>query len=201
MAVSATDVVAPVLAATEVVVFFLAGVAGQTRLRSFFRRFVLEGNDLRRIAFFSVGLAWAMTRLASGHLVFPTANLDELSMRSMGERFELIFVAVFAGFAADVTRRASRWLGGLGFWLEPTACELLVEVTQRIRPNTDPQMSSALMALVSFNSRPPYGVKKALTFIQKSVALEMKNLRRALNLLKTLQRLFVRHYRRYPLLS
>jgi len=105
MAVSATDVVAPVFAAPEVVVFFPAGVAAQTRFGNLFGRFVLEGNYLLRIAFLRVRLTWTMTRLATRHLVIPTADFDELSMRRVGEGFELIFVAVFAGLTAHVVLR------------------------------------------------------------------------------------------------
>ena len=75
VAVSATDIVAPVLAAPEVVVLFAARVAGQTGLRDLFRAFVLEGDDLFRITLFSVRFAWTMTRLAARHLLFPTRQL------------------------------------------------------------------------------------------------------------------------------
>lgn len=68
VAVSAADVVAPVLATTEVVMFFLAGVAGQTGLSSFFRRFILKRDDLGGVALFSMGLAGAVTGLTPGHL-------------------------------------------------------------------------------------------------------------------------------------
>ena len=77
MAIGTADIVAPVLAAAEVIVFLAARVARQTRLGGLFRRFVLEGNDLRRIAFLDVGFAWTMTRLATGHFFFPTADFDE----------------------------------------------------------------------------------------------------------------------------
>ena len=75
VAIGATDIVAPVFAATEVVVLFLSRVAAETRFRSFFRRFSLERNDLRRIALFAVGFAGTMTRLATSDLIFPTRNL------------------------------------------------------------------------------------------------------------------------------
>ena len=72
--ISASDVIPPVLATTEIVSLFLAGMTRQTRLRDFLRRFVLEGNDLFGIAFFGVGLAWAMTRFATRYFIFPTTN-------------------------------------------------------------------------------------------------------------------------------
>ena len=112
MAINTTDVVAPVLAAPEVVVLFLPGVTGKTRLGDVFRRQAFERDDLLGIAFFDVGLTWTMARLATRHLLFPTANLDELSMRRVRERFELIFVAVFASVATDVVFRfIDSWFG------------------------------------------------------------------------------------------
>ena len=113
MAVSATDVVAPVLAAAEVVVLFPACVTSQTGLRDLFRRFVFEGDDFLRVAFFAVSLTWTMTRFATSHLVFPTGKRGELGVRSVREGFELIFVAVFASLTADVIFR----LIGRGFGL------------------------------------------------------------------------------------
>ena len=113
--VSATDVVAPVLAAPEVVVFFPASMTGQTRFRDLFRRFVFERDDLLRIAFFTVRLAWTMTRLATRHLLLPTGKRGELRVRSVREGFELIFVAVFTSGAADVVfRLVSRGFGLIG---------------------------------------------------------------------------------------
>ena len=100
--VSAADVVAPVLAASEVVVFLFASVAAQTRLRDFLRRLVLEGDDLLRVAFLAVRLTWTMARLATRHLVVPTADFDELSVRRMREGLELIFVAVFTSLTAHI---------------------------------------------------------------------------------------------------
>ena len=102
MAISATDVVAPVFAAAKVVVFFLTGVTRQTRFRDFFRRLVLEGDDFLWVAFFTVGLAWTMTCLATRHLVFPATDFDELGVRGMREGFELIFVAILASLTAYI---------------------------------------------------------------------------------------------------
>src|SRR5690349_2782251 len=100
--IGAADVVAPVLAAAEVVVLFPAGVTSQTSLGDLFGRFILERDDLFRIAFFGVRLARTVARLATRHLVLPTANLRELRMRSMRESLELVFVTVLARIAADV---------------------------------------------------------------------------------------------------
>jgi len=83
VAIYTTDIVAPVLTATEVVVFFLTRVTAKTRFGDFFRRFVFEGNDLLRIAFFDVGLAWTMTRFTTRNLLFPTSNLCKLSVRGV----------------------------------------------------------------------------------------------------------------------
>ena len=72
MTVSAADVVAPVLAATEVIVLFLARMTGQTSLGVCLGRFVLEGNDLGRIALCNVGLAWPTLRKAIRRRSFPS---------------------------------------------------------------------------------------------------------------------------------
>ena len=111
VAITAPDVVAPVFAAAEVVVLFFAGVAGKTGLSNFFGRFVLEGDDLGGIALGNVGLARPVTGLTTRHLSLPTAYFGKLGMRSVRERFELIFVAVFTGFAADVVGILEGWGG------------------------------------------------------------------------------------------
>ena len=54
-----------------------------------------------------------MTRLAARHLLLPTAQLRQLSMGSVREEFELIFVTVFAGVAADIIFRLERDRFGL----------------------------------------------------------------------------------------
>ena len=73
MAIGAADVVAPVLSATEIVPLFFSRVAGQTRFRSFFWRFVFEGDDLRDIAVGNMIFAWPVAGLTPGDLTFPTA--------------------------------------------------------------------------------------------------------------------------------
>ena len=102
MAISTADIVAPVLAAAEVIVLFPAGVASQAGLSSFFRRFILKGNDLGGVALGDVILARAMAGLATSNFSLPTAYRSKHGMRSMGISLELIFMAIFAGVAADV---------------------------------------------------------------------------------------------------
>ena len=111
MTVSTTDVVAPVFTAAEVVVLFASGVAGQAGFGDLLGRLVFERDDLCRVAFRDVLLAWSMTRLTASHLVFPTAQTAEFGVRSRDEVFELIFVTVFAGLASDVLLVASRHAG------------------------------------------------------------------------------------------
>jgi hypothetical protein len=60
MTFGASNVVAPMLAATEVVMFLSTGMTTKTRLGDFFLRLVFEGNDLRRITIFHMCAAWAM---------------------------------------------------------------------------------------------------------------------------------------------
>ena len=74
--IGASNVVAPVLAASEVVPLFFTGMAGKTRLSSFFRRFVCEPNDLCRVAAaIHVSLARAVARFAARHFSLPTAQV------------------------------------------------------------------------------------------------------------------------------
>ncbi len=106
VAVGATNVVAPVFTAPEVVVVFFAGVTTKTGLGDFFRRLGLERNDLLRIAFLEVRLAWSMTRLATSDFSFPTIDSGESGVRRVREGFELFFVAVLTGFAANIVIRS-----------------------------------------------------------------------------------------------
>ena len=102
MTIGATDIIAPVFAAPEIIVFLFARMAGKTRLGNVLGRLILERDDLCRVTFFRVVLARSMTRFTAGYFSFPTADFGETGVRSMREGFELIFVTVFASFAADV---------------------------------------------------------------------------------------------------
>lgn len=102
MAVSAADIVAPVFTTAEVVVLFSSRMAAQASLGNLFGGLIFERDDFGWVTFLNVGLAWSMTRLAPGHLVFPTAQTSELRVGSRNEILELILVAVFASFASDV---------------------------------------------------------------------------------------------------
>jgi len=106
MAVSTTDIVAPMLTTPEVVVLFLACMTGKAGLRNILRRLVLEADYFCRIALFGVRLSWTMARFAAGNLPFPATDLGEFCVRCMRVRLELIFVAVLTGFTADVIRSA-----------------------------------------------------------------------------------------------
>ncbi len=74
MTVGATNIVAPVLAAPEIIVLFSTRVARETGFGNFFGRFILERNYLRRVAFFAVSLAGTMARLTASNFSFPTAD-------------------------------------------------------------------------------------------------------------------------------
>jgi hypothetical protein len=78
MAVSAADVISPMFTATEVVVFFFPGVAGQARFRDLLGSLVLERDDFRRVAFCDVIFAGSMTRLAPGDFVLPAPEIGQL---------------------------------------------------------------------------------------------------------------------------
>lgn len=102
MTIRAAYIVAPVFAAPEIVPFLFAGMTGETRLRDFLGRLILERDDFCRVAFFQVCFARSMASFATRYFLFPTADLGETGMRSNREGFELILVTVFAGLAADV---------------------------------------------------------------------------------------------------
>ena len=102
MTIRTAYAVTEVFAAPKIVSFLFARMTGKTSLGNLFRRLVFERDDFRGIAFFQVGLTWSMTRLAACYFLFPTADFGETGVRSMGKRFELVFVTVFAGVATDV---------------------------------------------------------------------------------------------------
>ena len=102
MTIGAADTVTKVFAAPEVIAFLFARMAGQAGFGDFLPGLVFERDDLRRVAFFQVGLAWSMTRFAAGYFFFPTADFGEAGVRSMREGLELILVTIFARLAADV---------------------------------------------------------------------------------------------------
>ena|ERR1043166_539629 len=102
MAIGATDIVAPVFAAPEIVVFFTTCVAGKAGFRCFFRRFVFERDYLCGIAFFCVGFAWPMAGFAAGYFSLPTTDRGQGGMRRMRISFELILMTILTGFTADI---------------------------------------------------------------------------------------------------
>ena len=102
MTIGASDVVAPVFSSSEVVSFLFACVASKARLRDFLRRFILERYDFCRVSFLDMSFSWPMTCLTSCDFVFPTIDFGETGVGSMGERLELVVMAVFAGFTANI---------------------------------------------------------------------------------------------------
>jgi hypothetical protein len=103
MAIHTTYVIPPVFSAAEVVVLLSTGMTAEAGLGDFFRWLSLKGNDFGWIAFLCVRLARTVTRFATCHLSFPTTDVRELSMRSVRESLELIFVTIFASFTTNVT--------------------------------------------------------------------------------------------------
>lgn len=65
------NVVPPVFSTPEIVPFLFARVAKEAGLRDLFGALVLEGNNLARIAFCDVGLAWTMAGLATSYSSIP----------------------------------------------------------------------------------------------------------------------------------
>lgn len=86
----------------EVVAFLFAGMTGETRVGSFLRRLVLERDNLRRISFGYVGLAWPVAGFTTSDFALPAVYRRKLRVRRMRVGFEHILVAIFAGFAANV---------------------------------------------------------------------------------------------------
>ena len=80
MTVSAAYVVSPMFATTKVVTFFSSRMTRKARFGNLFRRLVLEGNYLFRVAFFHVGLSRSMTSFATSDLVFPPTYLRQFGM-------------------------------------------------------------------------------------------------------------------------
>ena len=77
MTIRTRDVVSPMLAATEVVVFFLTCVALKANLRSLFCSFVFEGSDLGLVtAAVYVFFSRPVARFAALTLALPVC-LDE----------------------------------------------------------------------------------------------------------------------------
>lgn len=103
MTVSTADIVAPVLAASKIVVALLSGMARKASFRYCFRILSLEGNDLADIAAFCVLLARAVARFAADDLSLPGIERVQLSVLRVADAFELRFVTGGACFAADVT--------------------------------------------------------------------------------------------------
>jgi hypothetical protein len=102
MTIDAADVISPVLASPKIVVLFSTGMTTKTGLRDFFRRFVLERNDLLRIAFREVSFARSMTGLTASHFSFPATEFSEVEVGCVGECLELVLVAVFTSIASHV---------------------------------------------------------------------------------------------------
>ena len=124
VAIGATDIIAPMLAASEVVVFLFAGMACEAGLRNLLRGLTLESANLGLVAVrLDVRAARAMTGFTAAHTVLPARLFFELGVRGLGKIVELLFVAGPAGLCADVIVRVvlgcccccRRLIGLLGF--------------------------------------------------------------------------------------
>ena len=75
MAIGAGYIIPPVLAAFEVIMFFLAGMTLQTRLGDLLGCFIFESSNLCLIATtFDVSFAWAVARFTPLLLWLPTGS-------------------------------------------------------------------------------------------------------------------------------
>ena len=108
MTIGTANIVAPMLTTTKVVVLLSSRMAGKTSFGNLLGGFVLEGNDLGRITFGYVVLAWSMTRFTPGYLVFPATEIAQFGMGSRNKILELIFMAVLTRFASYILIVLSR---------------------------------------------------------------------------------------------
>lgn len=76
MTIGAADVVAPMLAAPEIIVSFFARVTGETSFGSFLRRLVFERNYLGYIAAaLDVRLSGSVAGFTADYFVFPRRQI------------------------------------------------------------------------------------------------------------------------------
>jgi hypothetical protein len=109
MTIGAADIVSPMLAATEIIVFFLTRVASEAGFGDLFCVLVFEGNYLGFVAVgFDVGLAGAMTGFAADDLAFPCLELFEFPVFRVGDTIGLRIVTGGAGFRTDIFARVGR---------------------------------------------------------------------------------------------
>ena len=100
MAIRAADIIAPVLAATIVVVLFFASVASEASFGNLFGRFSGEGTNLGFIAAaVNVSFAGAVTGFATLTVCLP-ASVSELGVSGLRKANELVLVASLASLAA-----------------------------------------------------------------------------------------------------
>jgi len=68
------DVVPPVFSAPEIVPLLFARVTKKAGFGDLFGALIFERNNLARIAFCDVGLAWAVTGLAASYSSIPVLD-------------------------------------------------------------------------------------------------------------------------------
>ncbi|HEX6278967.1 MAG TPA: hypothetical protein VFZ49_03030 [Pyrinomonadaceae bacterium] len=103
MAIGTSDVVAPVLTPTEVIMSFLSCVTGKAGLGDFLRILVDERDD-RALNGWVLDMLETRTvaRLTTLNLAFPRCEISQFGVFCLGEPVELVFVTAPAGFASDV---------------------------------------------------------------------------------------------------
>ncbi len=103
VALGAPDVVTPVIAASEIVMGFFAGMAGETRFRRSLRVKGFEGNDLALIsAAFNVLFTRAVAGLAPYDLSTPRRKGVQFSVFCTRHFLRLIVMARGTGVTTDV---------------------------------------------------------------------------------------------------
>src|SRR5262245_22520375 len=108
MTIRAPDVIAPMLAANEVVVLFPPGVASEADPRDLLGGFMFESSDFCLVATaVYVGFSRSVTGLASLMLALPI-GLGKTRMRGLREALEYILVAPHTGITANIVIRVLR---------------------------------------------------------------------------------------------
>src|SRR5882724_2286737 len=108
MALQTTDIIAPVLSTSIIVVFFATCVASQAFVRYFLGRFLRKSDDFGLVsASLGVGFTRSVARFAALIDRGPFTGFCELDMRSSCITFELILVANLARVITDEVRRIS----------------------------------------------------------------------------------------------
>lgn len=109
VAIGAADIVAPMIAAPEIIVFLFSRMTAEAGFGNFFPVFIFEGNYVCFQRFFDVFFAGSVTRFAADDFAFPRRKIFEHSVFRAGDIIKLRFMTSRARFRPDVFVRIGRW--------------------------------------------------------------------------------------------